>query len=222
MRSHDRHIGHSSRRSSPPAARYSLIVIVAAAIGLAGCGGSTPKHPSTHAVASVPTVSTPTTTTATTVHIPAKPAHQSGHPGRAHSKAHPAAVLTGTPVQTTIAPTSTTRSSLGTVPHAPKYRGPSPIYCLRAAGLNRARLSSVSTHVWQANFGHSRLDNGNAIVFLSGPFETDAAAQSFAQPMQTSEFTATGGPWVASAARTSGLGSQVSKVAACMGSRAGT
>jgi hypothetical protein len=74
----------------------------------------------------------------------------------------------------------------------------------------------VSTHLWQANRGHSRLDDGNSIVFLSGPFESVKAAQSFADPMTQSEFAAVGGRWVASAARSSGLGKQVDEVAACM------
>jgi hypothetical protein len=53
-------------------------------------------------------------------------------------------------------------------------------------------------------------------VFLSGPFESTTAANSFAQPLVGVEFTVTSGRWVASAARSSHLGSAVDKVARCM------
>ncbi|MDQ6774998.1 MAG: hypothetical protein M3071_01995 [Actinomycetota bacterium] len=70
--------------------------------------------------------------------------------------------------------------------------------------------------MWQANFGKSRLHDGKAIVFLSGPFESATAAKSFAQPLLGVELAVTAGRWVASAARSSQLGPAVDKVATCM------
>ena len=223
MRSQDPDVGDGSqRRPRLNVAGPSLVVTLTVAIGIAGCGGSTPKHAANHTVApsavtAAPVVSTPTLTTYTPPASSAKPA-KPAHAATARRKGHRTGALFGTPTKTTIAPTSPTRPRLASVSHAPKYTGPSPTYCLKAAGLNRARQATASSHVWQANFGNSLLHDGNAIVFLSGPFESIKAAQSFAQPMLASEFAATGGPWVASAARSSGLGRQVDNVARCMAS----
>jgi hypothetical protein len=70
--------------------------------------------------------------------------------------------------------------------------------------------------VWQANSGKSPLHDGNAIVFLSGPFESATAAKSFAQQLLGVDLAVTAGRWVASAARSSHLGRTVDKVATCM------
>jgi hypothetical protein len=87
---------------------------------------------------------------------------------------------------------------------------------LTAAGLKRARQATTSSHVWQANFGKSPLHDGNAIVYVSGPFESATAATSFAQQLLAVDLAVTGGRWVASAARSSHLGPVVDKLAMCM------
>ena len=204
--------GSPSRRFA--LARRSLIVTLLAASGLTACGGSTRTKASTHTVASATTGSAPsapgsTTQTSTSA---GKPAHRT----RARREAHRTSAATHRPTRTTIATTSPSRPGLSSVPTAPKYSGPSPTYCLTAAGLNRARRATTSSHVWQANLGKSPLRDGNAIVFLSGPFESATAAKSLAQRLLGVDLAVSGGRWVASAARSSHLGRAVDRVTSCM------
>jgi hypothetical protein len=92
---------------------------------------------------------------------------------------------------------------------------PSPIKCLEAAGLNRAR-AAVEPQVWEANTGLSSKKDSNAMVFVSGPYKNVGVAKQYAQSLLVVELAASGGRWVASASIPSHLNTAVQKAAACM------
>ena len=132
---------------------------------------------------------------------------------------HPAAPVGTTTTSTTPNWVDTTSNGpTTTIPATsatPGYVGPSPLYCLETAGLNQAR-AGTEPYVWEANTGASPENDHLAEVFLSGPYQDDPTATNYAQSLTSIELATSGGRWVASAAQTSGLGSQVNKVAACM------
>lgn len=151
--------------------------------------------------------------------------HRSGSTTAASTRTRTAGT-SGRPRTSTSVPASTTpnwvnttgNSQTTTIPAStasPAYVGRSPIGCLQAAGLNRAR-PGTEPYVWEANSGFSAEDNHLATVFLSGPYQDSAMAASYAQSLTSVEVAASGGRWVASAALTSGLGNAVNQVAACM------
>jgi hypothetical protein len=106
-------------------------------------------------------------------------------------------------------------TTIPAIPGSPTYVGPSPLMCLELAGLNRGR-PATEPEVWEANDGSSSENDRRAIVFLSGPYQNDASAESYANSLTVAELATSGGRWVASAALTSGLGSTVDRVARCM------
>ena len=166
------------------------------------------------------TIATSTTTSATTEGVrstaPAAttPRHKSKPSGP-----HPASPASTTTTSTTPNWVDTTGSGeTTTIPATsatPAYVGTSPIFCLETAGLNRAR-PATEPYVWEANSGGSSESDHIAEVFLSGPYQDDSTAQNYAQSLTSVELATSGGRWVASAAQTSGLQSQVNQVAACM------
>ena len=113
------------------------------------------------------------------------------------------------------APTTGTMTTIAANPAAPVYTGPSPIGCLEAAGLNRAR-AGVEQGAWEANYGVTPENDSNALVFLSGPYQDDGEATSYAQSLQSVELSASAGRWVASASMLSHLQAEVNAAAACM------
>jgi hypothetical protein len=112
-------------------------------------------------------------------------------------------------------PTTTKRTTIPANALAPKYVGPSPIGCLTAAGLNRARPAR-EPQVWEANSGHTSEVDSNAIVFLSGPYKNGTVARTYAKSLLVVELAASGGRWVASASVPSHLNAAVKMVAGCM------
>ena len=86
---------------------------------------------------------------------------------------------------------------------------------MQAAGLNRAR-AATEPQVWEANAGLTSETDHNGIVFLSGPYKDEGAAQAYAQSLTVVEISASGGRWVASASLRSQLDAAVQRAAACM------
>lgn len=182
----------------------AFLALAVAAIGLAACGGS--GTASTAAESTLTTVAQTTTPITPTVTTPRKP--------RKRAAIHHSSTTTVTHV-TTVTVTTRSTITLPAAPLTPKYVGVSPIGCLQAAGLNRAR-SATEQGVWEANAGSTVETDRNAIVFVSGPYKDAAKAKAYAQSLLVVELAASGGRWVASASLPSGLGTRVKQVAACM------
>jgi hypothetical protein len=98
---------------------------------------------------------------------------------------------------------------------APAYNGPDPEHCLLVVRLTDVR-AGVEQNVWEGNFVGTSANDSQATVFLAGPYASSAEATQYANSLQGTELAAAGGRWVASAALTSHLQSQVTNSAACM------
>jgi hypothetical protein len=153
-----------------------------------------------NAVSSPPTTSSSATTTGPTTTQGGQAKHRTAGKRRPTKPKAPA-------------PTTGTKTTIAATQITPTYTGPSPIGCLEAAGLNRARAAS-EPQVWEANSGISA--DRNSTVFLSGPYADDDAAQQYAQSLTVVEIAASGGRWVASASIRSNLDAAVQSAAACM------
>jgi hypothetical protein len=66
------------------------------------------------------------------------------------------------------------------------------------------------------NSPNTPANDSTAIVFLSGPYATGAVATRYAGALRAAELAEPGGRWVASAALTSKLDTQVKVAASCM------
>ena len=97
---------------------------------------------------------------------------------------------------------------------------PSVFLCLTAAGLKHPRRG-VENGVWMGTDGNASLTDTNAQVVVSGPYKSAQAAAALAKSLRAIEFTAAGGVFMASTPKTSHLDAKVTKVAACLASRAG-
>jgi hypothetical protein len=173
---------------------------------------STTGQTGTSSSSSSSTAAGTTSTGASTTTDPAKSPSKTPTPVRSKKK-HPG---TG---PTSPAPTTGTVTTIAANAAAPAYTGPSPIACLEAAGLNRAR-AGIEQGAWEANYGVTSESDSNALVFLSGPYKDDGEATSYAQSLQGVELSASAGRWVASASMLSHLQPEVNAAAACMGSGA--
>jgi hypothetical protein len=95
------------------------------------------------------------------------------------------------------------------------YTGPNPEHCLQVANLDDERAGAESG-TWIGNLPGSAESDSTAVVILSGPYASDAAASQYASSLNGVEISKAGGLFVATAALTSHLDIQVDAAAACM------
>jgi predicted small secreted protein len=195
--------------------RYRLmpLLVLAAALSLAGCGGastasrtSTSGAGTTTGVALAERPATPTTTTAqsarrstpkarTRTTSAKRAAHASSHVA-AHAPAH-APSQPSTPARP-LAVTSTGKVS-----------GPGPLACLRQAGLlNPHEVSQGENVALSAAIGED--------VFVDGPYKNKNSAASAAVSLQGIEDVQAASLYVVSAKLSAHLHAKIKAVAACL------
>jgi hypothetical protein len=158
------------------------------AVGLAACGGgrSAAPPPTVPAVASTPA-------TVAQASVSSKPAHhRARHAARRH-RAHSS-------------PSSAQRAATS-IPGATAL--PTPIGCLRQAGLHRPARSRPG--IWR---GDDRASGQPVLV--DGPYPTPYAAQQSAQSLVGVESAERGGEYVVSAILRAHLDAKVHRVARCL------
>jgi hypothetical protein len=87
--------------------------------------------------------------------------------------------------------------------------------CLREASLTDVR-KGTEQGVDIGNYPGTSKTDVNGMVFVDGPYTTEAKAAASAQSLQGTELSAAGGRYVVSATLRSHLGAQVDRVATCL------
>jgi hypothetical protein len=176
----------------------STTLLVAALVGLAGCGGSKHSTSTVAQTAMTPTQSTP----AQAVTTSAKPA--APKPKASQQKtATTAKPVTGTTGSTT--PQASAKRGGGSASRA----GAMIVNCLGRAGL--LRPGPQRPGVWQG----FDLATGQPVL-VDGPYKTRAKANDSASTLVGVESAERGGMYVVSAALSAHLTAQVHKVAVCL------
>jgi hypothetical protein len=172
------------------------IMLAAASMGLAACGGSAKKSTTTTAVAAVTPAATVSTATSPTSHKapPAKrhkpPAKPHATPPRSHPSPAPTAVVDPAPTG--------------------HVTGPYPDTCLTQAGLVDAH--AFERDIWEAHDPLAPVKK----VFVEGPYKTSAMASGSTQSLLGVEIADQAGLYVVSAVLTSHMDATVSQVAGCL------
>ena len=206
------------------------LACVIAALALGACGSSTNKNAAgsttpTTSPASTPAVAPATTTPTTTTTTKTRAAPVHAKPSRPLAKSH------GAPPRTPALPPGRSapkhhisRAQLAAENAAAiakaKHAQPLVFTCLSAAGLNHPR-AGVNNGVWEGTEGNASPTDANSQVTVSGPYKSDQAAAALAKSLQSIEYTAAGGAFMASAPKTSHLDTAVTKVGVCLAGRAG-
>lgn len=181
------------------------LVLAATALGLAACGGSSSKSTTSGAASTVAAVqSTPSPSTPSTSTNSTRPADK--------PKAHKPSPAKPTVQQMAAANVKRQKTKPAVATPAPltgSVTGPSPISCLRSAGLVDAHSSEA--FVWTATYPVNR-----GSLFIEGPYRSAGDAGRSARSLQGVETEVQGGLYVVSAVLSAHLGPQANTVASCL------
>lgn len=183
--------------------RMLALLLAAAALMLAACGGSS-KRPATTTSAQVTSTAAPpavtTTTTSTT------------HKRTATVKQPKPRKLTAQPAAPSPALTATTPNA--GIPRSAHVSGPTPIICLKAAGL-------ITVHATQESTWEGLVPGTKVAVYVDGPYKTKAQAKASAKSLAGVEEEAAGGLYDVTAYLSAHVKYKVSEVTQCLSNASG-
>jgi hypothetical protein len=201
--------------------RIIAVLVVAGALALPGCGGSSPQASTSTvtialgATSAAPLSSASTTSNSTSGNSSQQQSNSAGTTGTTGTTGPPAAgthhVGHRSPQRGSHHVTPIPKHHTGSA----KVTGPSPIVCLDSASLIAAK--SEGANRWIA-----RNDATLKPVFVDGPFKNVASARADVASLQGIEYVKRGGLYVVGAILTSHLNKTVDAVAACLSTTRGS